>query len=119
MADSLLGDEAKELLDNLARALPKIKYKDDGNGNIEYEPNEVSPFVDPVLEAVGLAVWLEIPIDGYGDSLKLILRIGNSLCGCGTRLSNGKIYPAPSTLYPYATYRIRQEANQEVLLVMV
>lgn len=64
MTDSLLSDEAKELLDDLARALPGVKFHDDGKGNIEYEHKEVSPFVKPVLRAVGLAVWLEIHIDG-------------------------------------------------------
>lgn len=64
MADSSLGEEAKKLLDDLARALSGMKFQDDGKGNLEYEHKEVSPFVKPVLRAIGLAVRLEVSLDG-------------------------------------------------------
>lgn len=59
MTDSSLSGEAKELLDDLAKALPDLESLDDGNRNLRYKHEQVSPFVEPLLEAVGLKVCLE------------------------------------------------------------
>lgn len=60
MTDSSLSGEAKKLLHDLAKALSDIPSVDDGNGNLKYEHEQVAPFVEPLLEAVGLKVCLEI-----------------------------------------------------------
>lgn len=70
MTDSSLDDGAKKLLDDLARALPKIAFEEDGNGNLQYKHEGVHPFVKPILKAVGLAVWLAIFI---GSNLLICL----------------------------------------------
>lgn len=59
ITDSFLNEDAKKLLDDLARALPGIKYQEDSKGNREYEHKDVSPFVKPLLAAIGLKVSSE------------------------------------------------------------
>lgn len=56
MTDSSLSEDAKKLLDDLANALPGIKYQEDPKGNREYEHEGVKPFVKPLLAAIGLKV---------------------------------------------------------------
>lgn len=58
MTDSALNDDARTLLDDLARALPDIKYQEGTKGNREYNHKDVSPFVEPLLKALGLEVRL-------------------------------------------------------------
>jgi hypothetical protein len=101
MTDSTLSKEAKSLLDALALALPSIKSENDGNGNLIYTHKAVFPFVKPLLEKVGLPVWLAISIDG--DQLILLLGLGLHSLDVEHIFQVGKI-ARPCQYYTYLQY---------------
>ncbi|KAJ5573982.1 uncharacterized protein N7459_008409 [Penicillium hispanicum] len=57
MTDTILDQDATKLLDALASVLPHTKYREDIRGNREYDHEGVSPYVKPLLTAIGLKDW--------------------------------------------------------------
>ena len=113
MTDSVLSEDAKKLLDDLAKALPGIKCQEHAKGNRQYEPKDVSPYVKPLLAAIGLKVLFEtLP---HRDALiRSIFRTGSSRFGCFIHHSSGRIYPAQSTLFRSLMYLSLQGVIQGV-----
>ncbi|KAB8213784.1 hypothetical protein BDV33DRAFT_184023 [Aspergillus novoparasiticus] len=57
MTDTTLNIEATQILGKLAEVLPKIRSSKDERGNQLYDHEDISPYVEPLLDPIGLNGW--------------------------------------------------------------